>query len=58
MIAGAGMIDQCKEGIEELEESATASEDAQEEYNDEVKIRKSPSGASIKQSSKVVHKQG
>ena len=52
------MIDQCKEGIEELEESATASEDAQEEYNDEVKIRKSPSGASIKQSSKVVHKQG
>mgnify|MGYP006952978609 CR=1 FL=1 len=43
MIAGAGTVVQCDEGLAELAESIHASEDGPEADHDEVMIRKSPS---------------
>ena len=56
MIAGAGTLEQCEEGMAELAKSGTPSEDVQEGENDEVTIRQSPSGSPTKTKSKAVMK--
>jgi len=69
MIAGAGTLAQCDEGMETMYEeglaqSINASEDGQEADNDEVMIRKSPSttahakAAKVKANTVMQNKQG
>tara|TARA_B110000285_G_C14867859_1_gene487712 strand:+ start:418 stop:792 length:375 start_codon:yes stop_codon:yes gene_type:complete len=57
MIAGAGTLAQCDEGIAELAESVNASDDGQEADHDEVMIRKSPS-ATANTKTAMQNKQG
>lgn len=53
MIAGAGTLAQCDEGVAELAESINASEDGQEADHDEVMIQKSPTATAHAKATKA-----
>lgn len=53
MIAGAGTLKQCDDGLAELAQSVNASDDGREAENDEVTIRRSPSATAHAKATKA-----